>query len=114
MVVAVVDIAAGYEFVIRHPERHTSLDWVIVLIGGPVLFIIGQAILQQATFVRIARVRLTGLLVLVALAPVMFFIPLLAVGVTATTVLAGITIADAAVGRRHPADPPSAQSSRPP
>jgi low temperature requirement protein LtrA len=113
MVVAVVDVAAGYEFVIRRPAGQTSLDWVIVLIGGPVLFILGQAILHPATFVRISRVRLTGLLVLVALAPVMFFVPPLAVAITAMTVLAGITIADAVVGRRHPVDSPSPQPSRP-
>jgi low temperature requirement protein LtrA len=113
MVAAVVDIAAGYEFVIRRPEVHTSLDWVLVIIGGPALFIVGQAILQPATFVRISRVRLTGLLVLVALAPVMFFVPLLVTAVTAATVLAGITIADAAVGRRHPANAPPAQPRQP-
>jgi low temperature requirement protein LtrA len=112
MVAAVVDMAAGFEFVIRHPAGHTSVDWVIVMIGGPALFIIGQAALQRAVSHRISRVRLTGLIVLAALAPVMFFVPSLAVA-AATTVLAGITIADAAVDRRHSADVPSAQPGRP-
>jgi low temperature requirement protein LtrA len=112
MVAAVVDMAAGFEFVIRHPSRYASLDWVFVIFGGPVLFIVGQAILQRAFFAPIFRVRLTGLLVLVALGPVMFFIPLLAVAATATAVLVGITIADAAVGRRYPAIVPSEQAGR--
>jgi low temperature requirement protein LtrA len=113
MVAAVVEIAAGFEFVIRRPGGHTSLDWVVIIIGGPALFIVGQAFLQQAASSRISRIRLTGLVALAALAPVMLLAPPLAVAATAMTVLAGITIADAAAERRHPANEPSARPGRP-
>jgi low temperature requirement protein LtrA len=113
MVAAVVDMAAGSEFVIRQPGGHTGLNWVTVIIGGPALFLVGQAMLQPVVFARISWIRLTGLLVLVALAPAMLLLPPLAVATSATTVLVAIAIADAAAGRRHPANLPSAQPGRP-
>jgi low temperature requirement protein LtrA len=83
------------------------LGWVNVLVGGPVLFIIGRGYFEHAVFARVFRERLAGLLVLVALAPVMLFVPPLAVATTVMAVLVGVAVADAARSRRRPSDPPS-------
>jgi len=107
MVVGIVAIAAGNGLVIEHPLGRTDLGWVNVLVGGPVLFIIGRGYFEHAVFARVFRERLAGLLVLVALAPVMLFVPPLAVATTVMAVLVGVAVADAARSRRRPSDPPS-------
>jgi hypothetical protein len=56
-------------------------------------------------FNRVSRDRVIGLLALVALAPVMLFVPPLAVATTAMAILMGIAIADAASGRSRPSVP---------
>jgi hypothetical protein len=54
-----------------------------------------------------------GLLVLFVLAPVTLVVPPLALATSAMAVLAGIAIADAASGRRHPSDLASARAGGP-
>lgn len=107
MVVGIVAIAAGNGLVIEHPLGRTDPVWVSVLVGGPVLFIVGQGYFEHAVFGHIFRHRLAGLLVLVALAPVMPFVPPLAVATTVMAVLAGVAVADVARSRRRPSEPPS-------
>jgi hypothetical protein len=51
--------------------------------------------------------------VLIALAPVMRFVPPLAVAIIAMAVLLGIAIADAARARRHPGERPSPRAGGP-
>jgi low temperature requirement protein LtrA len=113
MVVGVIANSAGYGLVIEHPLGHTEPVWVAVILGGPALFIVGRAGFERVVFNRVSRDRVIGLLVLVALAPVMPFVVPLAVASTAMAVLAGIAIADAASGRGRPADVASARAGGP-
>jgi low temperature requirement protein LtrA len=112
MVVGILAISAGYGLVIEHPLGRTNWVWLMFILGGPALFIVGRAGFEQAVFARISRGRAIGLLVLVALAPVMRFVPPLAVAATAMAVLLGIAVTDAARSRRHPSDLPSPLAGR--
>jgi low temperature requirement protein LtrA len=110
MVVGILVISAGYGLVIEHPLGRTNAVWVTVILGGPVLFIVGRGGFERAVFARGSRDRVIGLLVLVALAPVMRFVPPLAVATTAMAVLLGIAVADEVRSRRHPSGLPSTQA----
>jgi low temperature requirement protein LtrA len=107
MVVGVLAISAGYELVIQHPFGRIDPVWLTVMLGGPALFIAGRARFEYAVFARVSWDRVIGLLVFVALAPVMRFVSPLAVATTAMAVLLGIAIADAVRSRGLPPESPS-------
>jgi low temperature requirement protein LtrA len=113
MVVGILAISAGYGLVIEHPLGRTDPAWLTFILGGPALFIVGRARFEHAVFARVSWDRVIGLLLLVALAPVMLLVPPLAVATTTMAVLLGIAIADAALRRRHPSVLPSPQAGGP-
>jgi low temperature requirement protein LtrA len=113
MVIGAIAISAGYGLVIEHPVGRTHPVWLIVILGGPGLFIVGRACFEQAVFARVSLDRVIGLLLLIALAPLMRFVAPLAVAATAMAVLLGIAIADATFMRRHPSGLPSPRAGRP-
>jgi low temperature requirement protein LtrA len=113
MLVGVIANSAGYGLVIEHPVGHTEPVWVAAILGGPALFIVGRAAFERVVFNRVSRDRVIGLLVLVAVAPVMPFVTPLAVATTAVAVLAGIVIADAARVRGRPSNLQSVRAGGP-
>ncbi|WBB55651.1 low temperature requirement protein A [Verrucosispora sp. WMMD573] len=102
MVAGIVFTAVGVELVITHPLGHSEPAWVAVMLGGPALFLAGRAVFEYTVFARVSRSRLTGLLALAAVTPVMLHVPPLLSSVAATAVLAGVAISDAARARGHP------------
>ncbi|MET8232763.1 low temperature requirement protein A [Micromonospora sp. NPDC005298] len=94
MVAGIVAVAVGYEIVIDHPFGHTETAWVLVVLGGPTLFLAGRALVEHAVFNRVSRSRIIGALVLVGAAPVMLPLPPLAAAVTAVVVLGAIATSD--------------------
>jgi low temperature requirement protein LtrA len=102
-----VAISVGDELVITHPAGPIQPAWIAVIFGGPALFLAGRAIFEYAVFSRVSWDRAIGVLVLAAIAPTMIFAPPLLAALTATAVLAGVAIADAARARRHPGELPS-------
>ncbi|MFC6016307.1 low temperature requirement protein A [Plantactinospora solaniradicis] len=94
MVAGVVLTTVGDELIIRHPFGDTPGGWVAVIIGGPGLFLAGRALLGHEVFIHVARPWLIGLGVLIVMAPVMVFLPAIAVSGTVVVVLLGIVLAD--------------------
>lgn len=112
MVAGIVVVAVGYEIVIEHPFGHTKPAWILVVLGGPMLFLIGRALVEHAVFNRVSRPRMIGALALAAASPFMIFLPPLAVAVTAVFVLAGIAVSDAMHARGKPPERPHPPNSR--
>jgi low temperature requirement protein LtrA len=107
MVVGILAIAAGQGIVIEHPLGHTDPVWLAFIVGGPALFIVGRKSFEHTVFARTSSQWLIGLLVLVALAPVMRLVPPLSVASIAMAVLLCIAVADAALSRHRPSGLPS-------
>ncbi|MEH0841205.1 low temperature requirement protein A [Micromonospora sp. CPCC 205711] len=99
--------AGASELVIQHPLGHTDSVWILVILGGPALFLAGRATFEYAVFGRVSLPRVIGALTLVALTPAMRPVPPLAVATAAALILAGVAVADAARTRRLPSEPPS-------
>ncbi|WP_328653357.1 low temperature requirement protein A [Micromonospora sp. NBC_00330] len=112
MVAGIVAVAVGYEIVIEHPFGHTHAAWILVVLGGPMLFLIGRALVEHAVFARVSRSRIVGALALAAASPFMIFLPPLAVAVTAVIVLAGIAASDAVHAKGKPPERPHPANSR--
>jgi low temperature requirement protein LtrA len=103
MVGGSVVTAVGTELVITHPLGHSQPAWVVVILGGPALFLAGRAMLEYTVFARVSLDRLIGLLVLAALSPAMLHLPPLLVAVAVAAVLVGVAAVDAfrSRGRRR-------------
>ncbi|MFF0153703.1 low temperature requirement protein A [Micromonospora sp. NPDC005203] len=112
MVAGIVAVAVGYEIVIEHPFGHTDAAWILVVLGGPMLFLIGRALVEHAVFDRVSHSRIIGALVLAAASPIMIFLPPLAVAVTAVAVLTGIAATDTAHARGRPPERPRPPNSQ--
>ncbi|MEV4631035.1 low temperature requirement protein A [Micromonospora sp. NPDC049523] len=95
MVAGVVLTTVGDELIIRHPYGPMEESWVAVIIGGPVLFLVGRTMLGHEVFVHVAHPWLVGLVVLVLMAPAMIFLAPVAVAGTVVAVLFGIVLTDA-------------------
>ena len=104
MIAGVVLAGAGFELYITQPLVQPAPQWLIAILGGPALFLVGRATMQFQVFGRVFRSRLAGLLALCLLVPVTWYLPPLAAGAAAAAVLAGIAAVDVRrVRRRGPA-----------
>lgn len=99
MVTGVFLAGVGFALYIMEPLGRPEPKWLIVILGGPALFLAGRSLLELQVFSRISRSRLAGLLALGLLIPATWYLPPLAVGGAAAAVLAGIVASDAWRGR---------------
>jgi low temperature requirement protein LtrA len=100
MVAGVVATAAGFELAINRPMGTTPPSWAAVIVGGPVLFLIGRITFEYQMFGHVSRSRLAWLLVLVATTPAVWHVPPLVDTIMVGGVLLGIALTDAIRSRR--------------
>ncbi|MET8360634.1 low temperature requirement protein A [Micromonospora sp. NPDC005171] len=105
MVVGLAATAIGYELVIEHPLDRIPGTWLTMVLGGPALFLAGRARFEYEVFARVSPSRWIALLVLVASAVPLLFLP----GVVATgvgvVVLTAVAVADARRAHGTPPEP---------
>lgn len=102
MVVGVAVTGVGDKLIIQHPAGETQWSWLMVIFGGPALFLVGRAMLDYAAFSRVSWSRPIGLLVLGALAPTTVVLPPLLVAAVAAVVVAGVAASNAISWRLFP------------
>lgn len=112
MVTGVGLTAVGDELIIAHPLGHTERYWVLVIFGGPAVFLVGRGLLDYVTFSRVSWSRPIGLLMLAVLAPATLWLPPVLVAVVATAVLAGVAVANLISWRLFPRAPNPASGQR--
>lgn len=112
MVTGVGLSAVGDELIISHPLGHTERRWVMVIFGGPAVFLVGRALLDYVTFSHVSWSRPIGLLTLAALAPVTLPLPPVLVAVAAAAVLTGVAISNVISWRLFPRVPKPAAPGR--
>ncbi|WP_326562901.1 low temperature requirement protein A [Micromonospora sp. NBC_01796] len=96
MVGGIVVTAAGFEIVLHDPVGNTGWGMVLVLLGGPVLFLVGRSRFEYEVFGRVSLSRIVALLILGLMTPAMIFLPPVAIATGAMLVLAGMAAADTA------------------
>ncbi|MEV6374912.1 low temperature requirement protein A [Micromonospora musae] len=94
LVTGVIATSAGVELVIHQPLGTTPATWLILIVGGPVLFVLGRMGSEYVLLGLLSRSRLGWLALLVALTPVLSALAPVVVTVVAMGVLVGITITD--------------------
>jgi low temperature requirement protein LtrA len=105
LVAAVIAISVSYKFVIAQPLGRTPPAWIVLIVGGPALFLIGRAFLEYAVFSRVYWDLPVGVLVLAVISPAMILLPPLAAASGAAVVLAGVAVVDTARGPRRRTQP---------
>ncbi|MCO1595693.1 low temperature requirement protein A [Micromonospora sp. RHAY321] len=95
MIAGIVATAVGAEVAIAHPTEIGGTTVVLVILGGPTLFLLGRILFSIAIHRRISWPRVAGLLALVG-AAVAMRLPLLAVSAVATGVLLVVAVLDRA------------------
>ncbi|MFG2058014.1 low temperature requirement protein A [Micromonospora sp. NPDC048930] len=102
MVIGVAVSAVGDRLIITQPLGEAQLSRIVVILGGPALFLVGRAMLDYATFSRVSWSRPIGVLALVVLAPLSIALPPLLVAVAAAAVLAGVATSNVLSWRMYP------------
>ncbi|MGW5558461.1 low temperature requirement protein A [Micromonospora sp. NPDC003944] len=93
MVAGLVVTAVGAELSIAHPTRTGDMTAVLVILGGPMLFLLGRILFSAAIHRRLSWPRVAALLVLAA-SPAALRLPLLAVSAVATGVALVVVVLD--------------------
>ncbi|MEU8086858.1 low temperature requirement protein A [Micromonospora sp. NPDC049101] len=107
MIAGIVLTGVGLELFITEPRGHLPAAWLIAILGGPVLFLVGRATLEYQVFARVSRSRIAGLLALGLLVPVTLRLDPLSAGAVTAVVLLGVAVADSRRSRQRPPETPT-------
>lgn len=102
MVAGVVVVAAGDEISIAHPGDAATFASASLILGGPVLFLVGNALFTWALWRRVPRSRLAAIAGLLGLAPVAGGLSTLRLAAAATAVLVALAVWDLRLEARGP------------
>ncbi|SCL14502.1 Low temperature requirement protein LtrA [Micromonospora nigra] len=105
MVFGIVATAIGYKLVQQHALDRPFPLWVVVILGGPALFLWGRIRLERVVFDRLSRRRVVAIVALAVLMVPLAFTSALVAAIAASVVLFGVAAADA---RRSAGRPPEA------
>jgi low temperature requirement protein LtrA len=65
---SVIVTAVGNDLVIAHPDGHLTVAFLLVMLGGPALFLAGKGLYKRAVYRRFPVPHLVGLILLLPLA----------------------------------------------
>lgn len=100
LIAGVIACAVADDLVVAHPLDPVKLRYAAVVVGGPLLYLLGNALFKRVVYGRFPRSHAVGMLVLLALLPVLPAFNLLVAGMSTTAVLVLVTAWEAALARR--------------
>jgi low temperature requirement protein LtrA len=100
MVAGIIGVAAADEAVIAHPDAAVEVETAAVILGGPLVYLLGTALYQRALGGALPVARLAAAAALCALAPIALVSSLLLLSALTLVVIAGVAIADLASSNR--------------
>jgi low temperature requirement protein LtrA len=108
MVAGIVLTTVGNRLIVTDPLDHIGVGDMLVILGGPTLFLIGRGLLDYATFSHISWSRPAGIVALAAVAPLASREPSVVTAGLAAVVLCGVGISNVLAWRLFPrtVDPP--------
>lgn len=102
MFTGIIISSLGEKIIVVYADLDAELLWVVVIVGGPALFLIGRERLDYLSFQTMSRSGLIGIAVLAAITPAMISLPAPLVTTIVNLVLIGVVIADIFAERAHP------------
>ncbi|SCE83020.1 low temperature requirement protein A [Micromonospora chokoriensis] len=105
VVTGVIATSGGVDLVLHDPHGATPWSWVLLIAGGPVLFVLGRMGSEYVLLNQLPPTRLAWLALLLAATPVLTMLAPVLTMIASAAVLVGITITDVRRIRRvAPAD----------
>jgi low temperature requirement protein LtrA len=92
MVAGVIVVAVGIEQTVAHPAGSTSAAAACVILGGPALFLAGNAVFKFVLTEHVPHSRLLAIAALALLAPLALVVSPLALSATATLVVTAVAL----------------------
>ncbi|MEU8423513.1 low temperature requirement protein A [Micromonospora sp. NPDC048835] len=112
IVLSVLVTSVGYELVIDDPFGEPRPSWLLFVVGGPMLFLVGRMRLEYEIFGRRSRSHLIGLAALLLSTPASaLWAPMVGLSVVAG-VLAVVALLDGLRNRGRPLDGPASPVGR--
>jgi len=106
IVAGIIVYAVANELALAHPDGHTDLKTVLVMLGGPALYLAGTALFKRLTAPNLPLSHLVGLGLLALLATTATFATLLGLTIGTTAILIVVALWEwASFRRRHPRSP---------
>jgi low temperature requirement protein LtrA len=102
MITGIVLTTVANELTIEHPFGDPHLNWTVVIVVGPALFLAGRALFERAVFGRVSRARLAGMVLILATFPLAQLVPLLSTATLIDVIILGVTVANALAWRYWP------------
>jgi low temperature requirement protein LtrA len=102
IVAGIVVSAVGDEVVLSHPDGHIETATMLVLIGGPALFLLGAILFKRAVFEYWSIPRLVGLALTVALYPLAGGLTPLQLSIATTGIMMALAAWEVVDIARHP------------
>ncbi len=96
----VIVCAVADDLVVAHPLDPVKLKYAAVLAGGPLVYLLGNALFKRVVYGRFPRSHGIGMLALLALWPLLPGLSLLAAGTLTTVVIVLVTAWEALARRR--------------
>jgi low temperature requirement protein LtrA len=90
MIAGIISVAAADELTVAHPGQRGTLASVTLTLGGTALFLAGHALFKWAVFGGLSWPRVVAIAALIALIPVSFAIPTLALTGAAGLIVVGL------------------------
>jgi low temperature requirement protein LtrA len=104
IVAGIIVAAVADEVVLMHPNGHTDPRTMVAVLGGPVLFLVGNVLFKRVTAGWYPLSHLVGLALLVVLIPLSFVVSPLLFGAATTVVLVIVAVWEwLSLGPRHAA-----------
>jgi low temperature requirement protein LtrA len=87
LVAGIIVTAVGNDLVIAHPDGHMTTVYVISLLAGPAIYLVGNALYKKVVYGEVPVSHTTGLIALVLLAPFAYATDLLMIGALTTVIM---------------------------
>lgn len=87
LVAGIIVTAVGNDLVIAHPDGHMTTAYVITLLAGPAIYLLGNALYKKVVYGQMPVSHVAGLAALVVLAPFAYATDLLMIGGLTTVIM---------------------------
>jgi low temperature requirement protein LtrA len=100
MIAGIIAVAAADELMVAHPGDQGTAASVTLTLGGTAVFLAGHALFKWAVFGVLSWPRVVAIVALVALIPVGFVVPALALGIAVALIAAALAAWDTLARRK--------------
>lgn len=108
LIAGIIASAVADDLVIGHGDHHVELKYLAVLLGGPAIYLLGNALFKRVVHGRFPASHAVGLLLLALLIPVVGHLSIAIAGTCTTLVVIVVACWDSVVRRRQHAGHPAA------